>query len=65
MIEWHPWMMSAGDLAGLAHRTSLSQRDRERLDALAPPLAAHPELAALATWMREHDEKGEQEGLFG
>ena len=40
-----------------------------RMDTLfskaAERLAAHPELAALATWMREHDEKGEQEGLFG
>lgn len=63
-LEWSPWKMSATELEGLGHRRDISQRDRERLDAIAPLLHERPELAELAQWIAEHGEKGEQEGLF-
>jgi hypothetical protein len=62
-LGWQPWKMSAADLAGLPRRKPLTERDRQRLDALAAvPLPAP--LPSLAEWMRNHGEKGEQEGFL-
>lgn len=62
-LAWSPWRMAPDDLAGLAHRRALSDRDLTLLDELdALPLPA--EFAALSAWMRRHQEKGEQEAFF-
>lgn len=62
-LGWQPWKMSAGDLAGLPRRKPLTERDRQRLATLVTvPLPAP--LPSLAEWMRDHDEKGEQEGFL-
>lgn len=62
-LSWQPWNMDPASLATLLHRKPLTERDRQRLAALRQ--ITLPELlAALAAWMEEHGEKGEQEGLL-
>lgn len=62
-IGWQPWKMSPADLKALPRRKPLTERDRQRLNALAAmPLPAP--LDDLAEWMRKYGEKGEQEGLL-
>lgn len=61
--SWHPWHMSADDLAALAHRRPLSERDRMLLASLVTR-SLPADLLALATAMAESGEKGEQESLF-
>lgn len=62
-LNWLPWNMSAADLAGLPRRKPLTERDIQRLAALSTvPLPAP--LPSLAEWMRNHGEKGEQEGFL-
>jgi hypothetical protein len=62
-IGWQPWKMSPANLAALPQRKPLTERDQQRLAALSiRPLPAP--LGELVEWMRDHDEKGEQEGLL-
>ncbi len=61
-LPWQPWKMSAQDLANLRVRKPLTTPDRLQLDAL--PLNLPVQLQELADWMREHGEKGEQEGYL-
>lgn len=63
-LEWLPWKMSAGDLAGLRARKPLSEVDRMQLAALQKDHVLPAPLAELATWMLTHGEKGEQEGYL-
>lgn len=62
-LGWQPWKMAATDLAGLPRRKPLTERDRQRLASLSTMLLPSP-LPSLAEWMRDHDEKGEQEGFL-
>jgi hypothetical protein len=62
-LEWMPWRMTVGDLEASPARSPLTARDRERLLAVT---RGHlpPPLAALAQWMLDHGEKGEQESFL-
>ena len=61
-LDWQPWRMSAGDVAGLRVRKPLTEADRQQLAALLPALPR--EFSALAEWLLTHNEKGEQEGYL-
>lgn len=62
-LDWYPWKMEAASLAALPRRKPLSERDIQRLAWLSG-ITLPPALSGLAQWMREHHEKGEQEGLL-
>lgn len=62
-LPWQPWNMDAAGLAALPRRKPLTGRDRERLAALRH-CSLPDALAALAAWMEQQGEKGEQEGLL-
>lgn len=60
---WAPWHMRAEDLTALAHRRTLSDRDRNLLQTLETP-SLPTELRDLVAAMLTLGEKGEQESLF-
>ena len=62
-LDWQAWQMAPEQLAGLPHHRPLSARDK----ALAEQLLTTelpPALRALLDWIRDHNQKGEQEALF-
>ena len=62
-LAWQPWKMGVNELTQLKARAPLSAHDKVVLEQLlAEDL---PEsLSALAGWMQQHQEKGEQEGYL-
>lgn len=62
-IAWQAWQMDAANLAALPSRKPLTERDRQRLNALCQ-LDLPDTLRVLAEWMATHGEKGEQEGFL-
>lgn len=62
-LRWTAWNMDAEALARLPARRKLTERDRDLLGRITVP-SHQPDLARLIAWMRQHGEKGEQEGIF-
>lgn len=62
-LAWRPWKMDAQELMQLGARLPLSGYDKVLLETLTAR-ALPPGLQELATWMRMHGEKGEQEGYL-
>lgn len=62
-LPWHPWRMDTESLSTLPVRRALDAADHAILARLAEA-ALPPTLRMLVQWMREHGEKGEQEGLL-
>ncbi len=62
-LDWAPWQMSPAALESLPARRSLSMFDRAKLQSLRRR-ALPAELEHLVTWMTQHNQKGEQEGLI-
>lgn len=62
-LPWTPWRMDTADLAALALRKPLTERDEARLEALGARTLPPP-LRALADWLLRNREKGEQEGYL-
>lgn len=63
-LAWHPWKMSASDLAGLRARKALTEGDKLQLASLRQAPSLPDALCELLEWMLEHEEKGEQEGYL-
>ncbi len=63
-LAWLPWKMSAADLASLNARKPLTESDKLQLAALQQEPALPAPFMILLEWMREHGEKGEQEGYL-
>jgi hypothetical protein len=62
-IPWRPWCMDVESLVALPARRALDTADREVLGRLLDR-SLPASLDALVRWMREHGEKGEQEGFL-
>lgn len=62
-LDWRPWKMDATDLACLRVHKPLNETDRQQL-AVLQDTALPAALRELAAWMREHEQKGEQEGMI-
>jgi hypothetical protein len=63
-LDWHPWKMTATDLAHLRVRKPLTEADKLQLESLRNKNNLPSQLLALLEWMLEHSEKGEQEGYL-
>ena len=63
-IAWHPWRMTATDLASLRVRKPLTEVEKTQLAALRQTNVLPEVLSKLSEWMLDHGEKGEQEGYL-
>ena len=62
-LDWQPWHMDIAALQSLPSRSPLNAWDQTRIAQLAQS-ALPDSLSALLTYMREHNVKGEQEGIL-
>ncbi|MDP2112089.1 MAG: hypothetical protein Q8N48_09840 [Thiobacillus sp.] len=62
-LDWQPWHMDIATLQGVPSRSALNAWDQTRIAQLAQN-ALPDSLSALLGYMREHNVKGEQEGVL-
>ncbi len=62
-LDWQPWHMDIATLQSLPSRSPLNAWDQTRIAQLAQS-ALPDSLSALLGYMREHNVKGEQEGIL-
>lgn len=62
-LDWQPWHMDIATLQSLPSRSLLNAWDQTRIAQLAQS-ALPDSLSALLAYMREHNVKGEQEGIL-
>jgi hypothetical protein len=62
-LDWHPWHMDIATLQSLPNHSPLNAWDQTRIAQLAQETLPDS-LSALLAYMREHNIKGEQEGIL-
>ena len=62
-LDWQPWHMDIATLQSLPSRSPLNAWDQTRIAQLAQ-IALPDSLSELLGYMREHNVKGEQEGIL-
>jgi hypothetical protein len=62
-LDWHPWHMDIATLKSLPSHSPLNAWDNARIAQLTQSVLTDS-LSALLAYMRDHNVKGEQEGIL-